>query len=242
MKELNERNKLLQQKNENEQKYFESALRAIRSQMNPHFFYNALNTIQSFIYNRDNKNASELLSKFSKLTRLVLDMSNKEQITLTEETEALQLYLDIERVRFNKEITFNINTRLIRSPELICLPPMLIQPHVENAFKHGLLHKKGEKKLDILFELKGAVLKVVIDDNGIGRKASAEMNQKKNSRHQSFSTIANLERIEILNRKNLQARLNIIDKYNEHQQPVGTKVEINIEIINLANQKQQFTN
>lgn len=228
VKELRLKNTLLQQKIENEQKYYQSTLKAIRSQMNPHFFYNALNTIQSFIFSDDKRNASTYLAKFSKLTRLILEMSEKEQITLTEEINALQLYLDIEKVRFNEEFTFDIKLENIKNTEDVKFPPMLLQPYVENAIKHGLLHKKGNKELFISFSKKNSLLQVQINDNGIGRKTAGELNAKKGQKHQSFSTEANKTRLDILNKTSKRAGVEIVDKVSESGQALGTLVKITI--------------
>lgn len=228
--ELTQKNKLLNDKIENEQKYYKTSLKAIKAQMNPHFFYNALNTIQSFIYSEDKKNASTYLSKFSKLTRLILEMSEKDQISLSEEISTLQLYLDIEKVRFNDDFGFSIQPPKQINTDYILFPPMLIQPYVENAIKHGLLHKKGTKKLHILFEIKNQLLYATITDNGIGRKLSEEINSKKSSQHTSFSSGANQHRFEILSLNNASASVKISDEYDDMNRAKGTTVYLIIPI------------
>ena len=228
--ELKQKNKLLNEKIENEQKYYKTSLKAIKAQMNPHFFYNALNTIQSFIYSEDKKNASTYLSKFSKLTRLILEMSEKDNITLSEEINTLQLYLDIEKVRFNDDFEFSIHSPPTVATDTILFPPMLIQPYVENAIKHGLLHKKGAKVLDIRFEIKDQLLSVIIDDNGIGRKQSKEINSKKNHSYQSFSSGANEQRFKILSSKNNLSSVHITDKFDSFSQSTGTTVNLVIPV------------
>jgi two-component sensor histidine kinase len=235
IKELNAKNELLEEKVKNEQLFFKTSMKAIRAQMNPHFFYNALNTIQSFIYSEDKQNASTYLSKFSKLTRLVLEMSEKENITLTEELEAIRLYLDIEKVRFNDDFIYNINTPNTINSDTVLFPPMLIQPYVENAIKHGLLHKKGEKQLKIDFNIEGGRMIVSIDDNGIGRKQSAEINAKKMNKPESFSTKANQERLDILSRNNNTSKVEILDKFDSTSGACGTKVVLNIQLIPFTN-------
>ncbi|MBS1636895.1 MAG: histidine kinase [Bacteroidetes bacterium] len=229
--ELKQKNKLLNEKIENEQKYYKTSLKAIKAQMNPHFFYNALNTIQSFIYSEDKKNASTYLSKFSKLTRLILEMSEKDNVTLTEEISTLQLYLDIEKVRFNDDFDFAIHCADYIHTNFIQLPPMIIQPYVENAIKHGLLHKKGLKTVNIRFSMKDHLLSVCIDDNGIGRKQSGEINSRKNQKHESFSSVANEQRLKILSEKNASASVQIIDKLDDFNQPAGTIVNLLIPVI-----------
>ena len=230
--ELEQKNNLLNQKIETEQKYYKSTLKAIKAQMNPHFFYNALNTIQSFIYNDDKRNAATYLSKFSKLTRMILEMSEKDTISLSDEINALHLYLDIEKARFNDDLTFEIKYAESIYINNTYIPPMLIQPYVENAVKHGLLHKKGNKILVIEFEKRDNNLIVTIDDNGIGRKISQELNEKKSSKHVSFSTIANKQRLDILNKDQKENGVSIVDKNNPNGTSAGTKVVLTIPFSN----------
>ena len=228
---LKKRNQLLSEKIELELGLNSSILTSIKSQMNPHFFYNALNTIQSFIFTNDNKNATSFLSKFSKLTRIILEMSEKENITIAEELTALNLYLEIEKVRFGNDFEFLLIVEENIDKDYIQIPPMLIQPCVENAVKHGLLHKKGQKELKVIFTIEQDTLKVIIDDNGIGRKHSEELNNKVQSGFRSFSTSANQKRLEILNRyKKNQTVMHIIDKTDDKNIAIVTKVIITIPI------------
>lgn len=230
MNRLNEQIVLLKDKVQLEQSLSKSVLTAVKSQMNPHFFYNALNTIQAYIYANDKKKANAYLAKFSKLTRTVLEMSERDTITLTEEFNALNLYLELEKMRFSKNFEFTIIKEAISNPEIIEIPPMLIQPYVENAIKHGLLHREGQRQLDIEFVLNAEnILVVTIDDNGIGRKKSEELNQLKKDKSRSFSTEANKKRLEILNSSTNQV-IEIIDKYDEAGNATGTTVILNIQL------------
>ncbi len=226
---LHNRNKLLSEKMELEKHLNHSILTSIRSQMNPHFFYNALNTIQSFIFSDDKKNAAAYLSKFSKLTRTILEHSEKEKITLNEEITALTLYLDIEKVRFNDDFDFRITVDETIDKDLVKIPPMLMQPYVENAIKHGLLHKKGKKELLIDFQPDEGFLQVSIDDNGIGRKRCEELNKIKQGAHQSFASNANQMRLEILNKDNkTKTAVRYVDKTDEENRAAGTTVIIHL--------------
>ncbi|MBK6835891.1 MAG: histidine kinase [Bacteroidetes bacterium] len=228
-KVLKKKNLLLIQKIELEKNLNQSILTSIKAQMNPHFFYNALNTIQSYIFTDDKKNATNYLSKFSKLTRIILEMSEKESVSLIEEIDALTLYLDLEKVRFNQDFDFKIKVGNNLNVEMIKIPSMIIQPFIENSIKHGLLHKKGEKILVVEFLMNENKLEVIIDDNGIGRKKAGELNRIKEVKHNSFSTSANTKRLEILNEgKRNKVGLEIIDKYDSNNQPEGTKVIIQI--------------
>lgn len=217
---------LLHEKVELEKNLSKSMLASIKSQMNPHFFYNALNTIQAYIFTNDKFKANAYLSKFSRLTRMILEMSEKETITLEEEITSLKLYIDLEQMRFTDSFTYEITTDNIIDLSTIKLPPMLIQPFVENAIKHGLLPKEDNKKLNIDFSVEEKKLIVRIDDNGIGRKKAEEINQMRNEKHISFSSKANEKRLEILNKgNNNKIGLKYIDKVNEKtKESYGTTV------------------
>jgi two-component sensor histidine kinase len=211
-----------------------SMLTAIKSQMNPHFFYNALNTIQAYIFSNDKTNASNYLSKFSKLTRIILDMSGKERVKISEELEALQLYLDLERMRFDKDFTYSFDIDTNLDVELTSIPSLLIQPYVENAIKHGLLHKKGAKHVSISFaKTADGFLEIIVEDNGIGRKRSTELNKIKTQKHASFATQANQQRLEILN-KGTNNKLIVVydDKQTKDGLALGTKVTLRIPTTN----------
>lgn len=199
--------------------------------MNPHFLYNALNTIQAFIYTNDKENAGKYLLKFSKLTRQVLEMSEKETVTLNEEIDTIKLYLELEKARFDEDFEYNIKIECFEKLDNIKVPPMLIQPYIENAIKHGLLHKSGKKELQISFVENDKLLNVLIEDNGIGRTRSAQINKSKNEEHKSFSSDANLRRLDLLNHgRERKLKINVIDKYNDDGVACGTIVQITIPI------------
>ncbi len=230
LKSSQSRNKILAEKIELQKSLYKSNLASIKSQMNPHFIFNALNTIQSFIYLNEKEAASQYLVNFSELTRLILEMSNKEKVHLSEEIKAIELYLKLEKMRFEDSFKYSINyTSNINKGVLF--PSMLIQPYVENAIKHGLLHKKGEKILELNFSSEKNVLTVEIIDNGIGIEASKEINKQRNKNHTSFATQANQKRFELLNESfELSIGVEIINLYNTNNQPAGTKVLLKIPI------------
>lgn len=212
-------------------------LTAFRSQMNPHFIFNALNTIQSYVFANDKRMAGIYLGKFSELMRKILDdHSNKQTITLEEEMELVQLYIDIEKARFGNSLNAKIQIDAGVNTEDILIPPLLVQPHVENAIKHGLLHKAGEKRLlvTVLKSNDQKDVEIRIDDNGIGRKKSWEYN-KDRINHNSFANAANEKRINLMNElSSNKIRLNIIDKMNDDGSAAGTKVIIRIPVALLA--------
>lgn len=228
---LEDKNNLLQEKIQLESNLNKSVLKTIKAQMNPHFFYNALNTIQAYIFTNDKTKANNYLAKFSKLTRVILEQSEKETISLSDEIASLTLYLELEKMRFNSDFEYTIELKTVTHKDGIEFPPMLIQPYVENAIKHGLLHKDGQKTLTIVFEEKHKLLFVTINDNGIGRKRSEELNKIKNEKYQSFSTHANEKRLEILNKQNDKIAVTITDKTDETNKAIGTKVILTIPII-----------
>jgi hypothetical protein len=222
---------LLNEKVKLEKELSKSVMTAIKSQMNPHFFYNALNTIQAFIFTNEKEKANNYLAKFSKLTRLILEMSDQETISLSEEIASLKLYLELERMRFSEGFEYKIQLKNITQPDRLELPSMLIQPFVENAIKHGLLHAIGPKRVDITFMVDDDNLTVIVDDNGIGRAKSRALNEKRNPSHQSFAIKANKKRISILNQKSGSAMsIHIIDKQNGNGEANGTQVIIKIPI------------
>ncbi|GAA4063787.1 histidine kinase [Flavobacterium cheonanense] len=230
IRKIEKQNEILLQKNELEKNLNLSTLKAIKSQMNPHFFYNALNTIQSYILANDKKQAVNYLSKFSSLTRNILEMTEKEFISINEEIFTMSLYLDIEKARFDKDFEYEINTENISDLEHK-IPSMLLQPYIENAVKHGLLHKNGLKKLLITFSKNGDKIRIEIDDNGIGRQKSTELNAIKNKNHNSFATNAMQNRIDLLNKNNKnKITIDFIDKMNQSKQSQGTTVVIEIPI------------
>lgn len=206
----------------------QSKLTAIKSQMNPHFFYNALNTIQSYILSNDKKEAIIYLNKFSSLTRTILELTEKNYLSINEEIKTITLYLDLEKARFFNDFNYSISIEKEIDTESIKIPTMLLQPFIENAIKHGLLHLKGEKTINIAFKKTNHSLEISIDDNGIGRKRSEELNLNNRKDHISFATNAIEKRLEILNlNKTNKITVSYIDKY-KFDDPIGTTVIINI--------------
>lgn len=172
-----------------------SRLTAIQSQMNPHFIFNSLNSIQDLVLKGDVENSYTYITTFSDLVRRTLNYSEKDLIDFEKEIKLLEIYLSLEKLRFKKDFTYTIE---VEGVEDIAIPPLLIQPFVENALIHGLLHKEGTKMLKISFEQKESSLICTIEDNGIGRKQSQEIRKRQRSDHESFSGKAIKKRFEIL--------------------------------------------
>ncbi len=226
------RMKAKQKTKELERKFYKAKISAIRSQMNPHFLFNALNTIQEFILTNQKNIAGEYLADFADLMRTYLNQSKNDKIILQDEVDMLRIYLRLENLRFEDSIKYEIQVCPEINPETAEIPVMLVQPFVENSIKHGLLKKKGNRRLTVRFALSGGqTLLCTIEDNGIGRKASAH--QKKSplheQHHRSFATEALNERIDLLNSKYSQkVTFEIIDLYDAGNNASGTRVEISI--------------
>jgi ligand-binding sensor domain-containing protein len=186
-----------------------SQLTTLKAQMNPHFMYNTLNSIQDLVLQNDIKNSNYYLSRYSSLMRKILDASENDEIELAEEADTLQLYLELEQLRFGNDFTFNILIAPHIDKHSIHIPSMIIQPFVENAIKHGLLHKKGKKQVDISFSLSNNILKCSITDNGVGRARSAAIKSRSPQPHRSFATRATEKRLELIN-LNRQKKLKLV--------------------------------
>lgn len=199
-----------------------SKLTAIQSQMNPHFIFNSLNSIQDLVLQQKATTAYESIGKFALLIRKIMHHSEKEFIDIEEELSILNVYLEMELLRFKKDFSYSINSNQISDIEV---PPMLIQPLIENAIKHGLLHKEGQKTLTINMHLEPECFVCEISDNGIGRKRSQEIKERQNKLFESFSGQSLDIRLEILRRHHGgNFGVEIIDLYDAEKNATGTKV------------------
>lgn len=203
-----------------------SKLTAIQSQMNPHFIFNSLNSIQDLILKGDVEKSYSYITTFSNLVRRTLSYSDKDFIDFEQEIKLLELYLSLEKLRFKKDFNFNLQTNQIVD---IQIPPMLIQPFIENALIHGLLHKEGEKKLSILFEL-NEILICKIEDNGIGREKAKAIKIRQRNNHESFSVKAIKKRFDILSETLNGSFGYSYEDIKEDGVVVGTRVTLSIPI------------
>lgn len=218
--------RFLQRKAKAKNRLILSQLTALKAQMNPHFMYNTLSSIQDFIWQNDTKNSNYYLSKFSLLMRKILDASDSSKISLNEEIEILSLYLELEQLRFGSSFVFDMTIDAAIDADHIYIPAMIIQPFVENAIKHGLLHKTGEKKLKVHFSLKENELHCLIVDNGIGRTKAEEIKKRQEAQHRSFATKATQKRIELLSLYDDSLYSFTITDLYENGEASGTKVEL----------------
>jgi ligand-binding sensor domain-containing protein len=223
---INKLRKVAVEKSDITRKMAELKLVALRAQMNPHFIFNSINSIQLFILKNDTESAHKHLSRFSKLMRQVLENSRHEFITLEKELSALELYVELERLRFSYKFNFTISYGEGVEPEHMLISPLIIQPYIENAIWHGLMHLVDiEGELFLRIEIQGEVMKCIIEDNGIGRKKS--LGYKKDTSHKSAGMSLNKERVETINALN-KSKLSVefIDKLNPDGSPGGTRVEV----------------
>jgi ligand-binding sensor domain-containing protein len=212
-----------------EKKMFELEQKALQLQMNPHFLFNSLNSIQSFVVNNDINNAIHYLSKFSQLMRKILSNSAESMITLRDEVQALELYLDIEKLRFMDKFEYEINMDPEIDDEFLELPPMILQPYVENAIIHGLMHSPKKGKLTISISLRGNDVLCVVQDDGIGRDKAGEIRRQSDIRRRSRGMLITGERLAILNQYSEQRyEVKVIDLKDDNGQATGTRVEITL--------------
>lgn len=209
------------------------SLSALRSQMNPHFIFNCLNSIKLYTTQNDTTAATEYLSKFSKLIRLVMENSRNDRITLRSELDALQLYIEMEVMRFKEKLAYTINVNDNVETDYIEIPPLLLQPYVENAIWHGLMHKEAGGRIDINVSMQKneSLLEISIVDNGIGRARSAELRSKTATKHKSYGMKVTSERIALINQiYRTGANVAIHDLIDAEGQPGGTEVTIQIPV------------
>jgi hypothetical protein len=201
--------------------------KALRSQMNPHFIFNVMNSIQDFILKNDMKSAQKYLTKFARLVRMILDNSVQSEVLLDEELKANRLYIELEQQRFNRKFDFDFEIEEGLEDSGIRIPSMLIQPFLENAVKHGISHLEGQGYLRLSVKKNEADLLIEIQDNGVGRKAAAEWNAMHQKDHHSMGSMLTEKRVEILN-ATLHAgiRLEVEDLMSQDGRPAGTLVRM----------------
>ncbi len=229
---LVETQKIQQLRTEFEHRIAETEMTALRAQMNPHFIFNCLNSIKLYTLENDSQTASEYLTIFSQLIRLVLENSRSEKVTLQKELETLRLYIELEAMRFKDKVNCQINVAPEVDQQYIEIPPLLLQPYVENAIWHGLMHKKngGNIIVDVTLPEENYLL-VTITDDGVGREAAAEFKSKSATRQKSFGLKMTSERIDIINQLyKIKADVQIVDLKDEMGNATGTKVVVTIPV------------
>jgi sensor histidine kinase YesM len=207
----------------------EVEMKALRAQINPHFLFNSLNSINNFILRNDTKLASRYLVKFSQLVRNILNNSSATFINLEEELQTIELYMIIEGMRFSNQFSYQI----VFSPEIqpgsIRIPSLLLQPYVENAIWHGLLHKDGEKNIVISVKRNDQqYICIEIEDNGVGREKARQL-ESKTKKHKSFGMALGESRLRLMNLGSTpQSSVEVADLHNVDGEATGTKIIITL--------------
>jgi two-component sensor histidine kinase len=205
---------------------------ALSRQMDPHFVFNTLNSIQSYIIKNDRLASSQYLSKFARLMRLILNNSQNHAVPLSDEIAALNLYMELESLRFQHKFEYSINTDVSVDPETCYIPAFLIQPFVENSIWHGIMGLKSVGVIKINFKMAEGQLLCVIEDNGVGREKSFEMKGESELKKKSLGISLVKSRLNILNNYyGVHMSVNFTDLYNEDHSPAGTRVSINLPVI-----------
>ena len=198
----------------------------LRSQMNPHFIFNSLNSIQKYIWENKEEDSAEYLAQFAKLIRAILENSRKEFISLKEELDVLKLYIGLEQRRSNGKFDYRIFMDEALVPEDILLPPLLLQPYVENAIWHGVNKKQGHGHIEINIHQSDHLLEMVIDDDGVGRMRNSVPGNGTGEKT-SLGTDITQQRISHLLNPSSGTGVKIIDKEHDGM-PTGTTVIITI--------------
>jgi hypothetical protein len=215
---------------EHKRRLGEMEMQALRAQMNPHFLFNSLNSINRFIIRNDARTASEYLTKFSRLMRGVLHNSKERLVPLKDELEALRLYVELEALRFSDGFRYEAVIQLDEDPATIMVPPMLLQPYVENAIWHGLMHKKaGDRLLVMRAKKDNGTLEFEVEDNGIGRAEAMKLGSRSATKQGSMGMRITRERLDLVRTMyDLDTSVQVIDLYDLQQRAAGTRVVIRI--------------
>ncbi len=230
---LKENHRISQENMQLKQRAAELEMKALRAQMNPHFIFNSLNSINNFILRNEKEQASEYLVKFSKLIRLILENSMFSLISLEKELEALTLYIELEALRFEHAFEHEIRYPNHLDTLSIKVPPLILQPFVENAIHHGLIPKNAPGHLTIDIRGGNDLLRVNIKDNGIGRERAAKLNAHTKQMKQSLGVAVTTERIKAMtgDHSSASGKIEIRDLVDPTGRAEGTEVLINLELI-----------
>ena len=205
----------------------EIEMSALRSQMNPHFLFNSLNSIKHFIIKNNPREASRYLTKFSQLMRQILNNSRSASVSLADELKALKLYVELEGLRFDNKFQYISELEEGLDATGIYIPPLILQPYVENAIWHGLMHKDGQGEIQIKVKKKEAQLQIVIKDNGVGREKAALLKSKSATRRKSHGMQITSDRLALVEAVNqVKTSVNIIDLVSDSGEALGTRVDI----------------
>jgi LytS/YehU family sensor histidine kinase len=206
--------------------------RLLRAQMNPHFIFNSLASIQNFVINENSDQANVYLSRFSQLVRNILDNSVEEYIPFEKEINTIENYLALQKVRYAGKFEYGISVDEKIDAENTLIPPMLAQPFIENAIEHGIRHKETTGRIDIRFHQQDGLICFEVEDDGVGRKKAHEIELNQASRHRSMATSITRDRLGTLNKKQKKKiRMEITDLKDDSGQGCGTRVEFGIPLV-----------
>jgi sensor histidine kinase YesM len=205
-------------------------LTALKAQMKPHFIFNVLNSIQSFIYQNKPQDAKAYLGKFSKFMRLALTHSDKEWVNLGEELSMIQNYVDLEAMQLEGGFEYHLSIDDSLKISQLLIPSFLLQPIIENVFKHAFKNKKTLKKLHLkVQDISIDFFKIIVEDNGIGRAKAIQNKQKTPDKHQSFATVAMAEKLTLLNTQSPESIVfSVVDLEDEKENALGTQVNVQL--------------
>jgi ligand-binding sensor domain-containing protein len=231
-----------QEKERLSQRMMEMEHMALQAQMNPHFIFNCLNSIQQYIFDQDIFAANKYISGFAKLIRATLQNSSKSFIPLPDEISYLSGYLSLEKLRFKEKMDYIIEVDPAVNDDTYIIPPMLIQPYVENSMRHGLRHKlEGKGYIHIKFSKKGDRLSVTVEDNGIGRKKAAGFKTREHIEYQSKGMSLTADRIRMMNAKyNDSILIDVIDLEDITGQSTGTRVIMEFPLFHILLEKKLY--
>ena len=209
-----------------EKQVSEVEMKAMRSQMNPHFIFNCLHSINKYVIDNEKENASDYLIRFSKLMRLILENSCSQEVTLENDLAALELYMQLEAMRFQHKFQYQIQVATDIDIENTLIPPLLLQPFVENSIIHGIQNKEGGL-IKISVSREDGMIRCVVEDNGIGRKKSIKIDSDKGKKRESLGIKITNERLQIINRlKKAKTAINIFDINETDRLMSGLRVEL----------------
>ena len=202
-------------------------MKALRAQMNPHFIFNSLNSIGDYILSNDIKSANTYLTKFASVMRLILENSEHTTIALEEDLKALKLYMDVERLRLNNKFSYEINVDDKIDKTNVLVPPLILQPFVENSIWHGLTKKDGAGKINIRISEEDEMLVCVVEDNGVGNRSETFKEEVKQMGKKSLGMKITNARIDVMNKlKNANASVSIFNK----EEGVRAEIKLPVEL------------
>ncbi|MGQ7856711.1 sensor histidine kinase [Pedobacter sp. WC2501] len=211
----------------------ESELKAIRSQMNPHFIFNVLNSIESYIMDNDKKIASRLIQKFAALSRLILENSTKSLVTADREWKAIKLYTELESMRYDHAFSYTFTVNEALELKEFLLPPMLIQPLIENAILHGLIESpQPDAHLDVALNMAADHVCIRVTDNGVGYQKNTKPLLPKGIKEKSIGLKSILERVDMINRQNNSYKASFDIRLGENER--GTIATICLPVIKVV--------